>query len=313
MSEGPFVSYAQNAEDVVLWRTLRHVTNGHYVEVGANHPSDDSITKAFYDRGWSGITVEPLEELSDLHRSQRPRDLQVRAAVSDGQFDSITLHSVVGSGLSSTVDDIGDRHRSAGWNVEDIVVPSASLDDILADAGWTSTPIHFMIIDVEGAEGAVLRGLDLRAYRPWVLVVEATEPNSTEQTHGEWEPGLLAAGYTFCLFDGLSRFYVADEHRETLASSLSYPAYILDNYVPARLDRAERAAAQLGETLADTERQLIRWRHRALVEWAELAAAATSHGDVQGLAAQLEAFRNSTSWRITGPLRALSRSIGRRR
>ena len=58
----PFVSYAQNYEDVMLWRVLRDVERGFYVDVGAADPEEWSVTRAFYDRGRSGINVEPLEE-----------------------------------------------------------------------------------------------------------------------------------------------------------------------------------------------------------------------------------------------------------
>ena len=36
-----FVSYAQNGEDVVLWRALSHVENGFYVDVGAADPETE--------------------------------------------------------------------------------------------------------------------------------------------------------------------------------------------------------------------------------------------------------------------------------
>ena len=56
-----FISYAQNYEDVMLWRALQHVENGFYVDVGANDPTVDSVTKAFYDRGWRGLNIEPVQ------------------------------------------------------------------------------------------------------------------------------------------------------------------------------------------------------------------------------------------------------------
>ena len=59
MTQPPFDSFAQNGEDVVLWRALGHIANGRYVDVGANHPTNDSVTRAFYDRGWRGIAIEP--------------------------------------------------------------------------------------------------------------------------------------------------------------------------------------------------------------------------------------------------------------
>lgn len=47
----PFVSYAQNLEDVRLWRALKLFPRGFYIDVGANHPRIDSVTLAFYERG----------------------------------------------------------------------------------------------------------------------------------------------------------------------------------------------------------------------------------------------------------------------
>ena len=59
MKQRPFVSHAQNFEDVMLHRALRHVTKGFYVDIGADHPTDLSVTKAFYDRNWRGIGLIP--------------------------------------------------------------------------------------------------------------------------------------------------------------------------------------------------------------------------------------------------------------
>jgi hypothetical protein len=55
-----FVSYAQNFEDVMLWRALRSLESGFYIDVGANDPTIDSVTKAFYASRWHGINIEPM-------------------------------------------------------------------------------------------------------------------------------------------------------------------------------------------------------------------------------------------------------------
>ena len=50
MSRDPFVSYAQNQEDVVLARALRpDDSEGFWVDVGAGDPVLDSVTAAFAD------------------------------------------------------------------------------------------------------------------------------------------------------------------------------------------------------------------------------------------------------------------------
>jgi hypothetical protein len=59
---------------------------------------------------------------------------------------------------------------------------------------------------------------------------EAREPRTARPSHEAWEGDLIANGYRFVLFDGLSRFYVAEEHYEQLGGVLSAPANVLDNF-----------------------------------------------------------------------------------
>jgi FkbM family methyltransferase len=307
----PIISFAQNREDVVLWRALSGITDGRYVEVGANHPTDDSVTRLFYDAGWSGITVEPEPGFADLQRTARPRDTLVEAAVGTAPDGKITLHVVPGTGLSTTVDDVIDRHLAAGIDHVDIVVPVRRLDDILTDAGWEpDQPIHFLLVDVEGAEDDVLASLDLTQWRPWVLVIESTAPNSTVRTHDTWEPGVLAADYEFCLFDGLSRFYVAAERADELREALGYPACILDNAKPLALSVAEHELQEL-------RAQVVHWRTLALTQWADALAEASGRARAGGgaeadqLRGELEAIQQTLSWRITRPLRMAKSAVSR--
>ena len=308
-SASPFHSYAQNNEDVVLWRALRDVSVGRYVEVGANHPLIDSVSRAFYDRGGSGITVEPVPYFADLQRAQRPRDLLVEAAIgtTDGE---ITLHLVPGTGLSTVVDAVSVMHASEGIDHVDVTVPSKRLDDVLTEAGWSpDEDLHFMLIDVEGAEQDVLASVDLTRWRPRVLVVEATAPNAPVSTHEAWEPAVLSSGYQFCLFDGVSRFYVADEWAEALHPALSYPACAHDHFVSLPLVTAQQEREEL-------RGQAAHWRTVALTAWADAVQEATAHtaraGDgaaVDALRAQIAAIQDTVSWRITAPLRAVRRAI----
>jgi hypothetical protein len=73
-------------------------------------------------------------------------------------------------------------------------------------------PVHFLKVDVEGFEADVLRGMDFPLCRPWIVVVEAIMPNSRDSNHA-WEH-LVTDQYRFAWFDGLNRYYVADEHAE---------------------------------------------------------------------------------------------------
>lgn len=255
------MSWAQNGEDVVLWRALHDVEDGCYVDVGAHHPSVLSVTRALYEKGWSGVNLEPLPDAVALMEQARPRDLTLRAAAGSSP-GRLTFHEVVGTGLSTLRDDVAATHEGSGFEVREHEVEVVTLDDVL-DEHLAGRQVHVLKVDVEGAEADVLLGLDLERHRPWVLLVEATEPMTVNPSHAEWEPRLLERGYDFCLFDGISRFYVASEHAERLRYSLSYPACALDDYIPSAQHEAETerdAAAERADAWrAEALRQAVRY------------------------------------------------------
>lgn len=278
-SEPHFVSYAQNGEDVVLWRALSGVPSGRYIDVGANDPKLASVSRAFYDRGWQGIAVEPNPEYARRYRAERPRDIVVEAAVMDAAGTPVTLHSFSGTGLSTLVDSVSAEHTGSGFEVNDIVVESKRLDDIIREAGFDSGDIHFLSVDVEGAEQSVLESIDFSRYRPWIVVVEATAPRTTRRTHSAWEPLLLEAGYEFCLFDGLSRFYVAAEHAPAISAQVDYPVCVFDEFVTFDQVRQQAEMNRL---------------HRAVAD--EAARADRAESEIAGIRATL-------SWQLATPLR----------
>jgi hypothetical protein len=94
-------------------------------------------------------------------------------------------------------------------------------------------PIDFMKIDVEGSERPVIESGDWDRYRPRVLVIEATRPNSSVPAHEAWEHLVLNQGYRCVLFDGLNRFYAQHDDREA-GDVLGRPANVLDGYEPWR-------------------------------------------------------------------------------
>jgi hypothetical protein len=68
-----------------------------------------------------------------------------------------------------------------------------------------------MSIDVEGSEDRALAGIDLRRWRPTLLLLEATIPGTFIPCWEGWEPGLLAQGYRFAGADPANRYYVTEE------------------------------------------------------------------------------------------------------
>lgn len=237
-----FVSYAQNYEDIMLWRALRHVEPGFYIDIGAHDPVNHSVTAAFYERGWSGINVEPVQAYYSALAEARPRDKNLRLAVGvqDGEDP---LFVIPNTGLSTLLESLAVNHTASGFKVEEAKIEVQTLARVCRD--HARGEIHFLKIDVEGLEQAVLAGADFAAFRPWIVVVEATAPNSQVTTHESWEPILIEAHYRMVWFDGLNRFYLALEHEE-LATAFSSPPNVFDDFVrhidahPVRLPEPHR-------------------------------------------------------------------------
>jgi FkbM family methyltransferase len=240
-------SYAQALEDVVLWRALRDVEKGFWIDVGANDPLHGSVTKSFSVRGWCGINIEPVSEWFDKLVKDRPNDINLKVAAYSFNGE-IQLHEIVGTGLSTSIDEFANRAQ--GFSQNTITVPCRTLSTICGD--HVQGTIHFLKIDVEGAERFVLEGCDFDRFRPWIVMVEATEPLTTVPTHQTWEHILTEARYDFLLSDGLNRFYSACERPE-LKPALAFPA---DDYTRATeiwthgsLEHANTVLRQRIETL----------------------------------------------------------------
>ena len=216
------LSYAQNLEDYHLDLAFAGQSIGTYVDVGGGHPVADNVSFWFYLKGWRGLIVEPQAELAEAYRHVRPRDrvFQGLAGATDGEVE---FHIVEGlHGLSSMIQpSAGDATQPAvAYRTE--TRPVRRLDRLVAEAGLGT--VDFLKIDVEGAEPQVVAGIDFKVFRPRMLVIEAINPGNLVGDASAWEPQVLAAGYEFCLFDRLNRFYVASEARELRARLPIEPA-----------------------------------------------------------------------------------------
>ena len=284
-----FVSYAQNFEDVMLWRALKHVESGFYIDIGAQDPIIDSVSRAFYEHGWRGVHVEPTQQYSDKLRLARPDETVLQLAIGN-QAGALTFYEFEDTGLSTADPDIARRHQEAGFCCNETLVPVISLDALFERIGVQD--IHWLKLDVEGLEKAVLESWKSSSARPWVLVIESTRPLTQEESHDEWEKLLLAKGYRYVYFDGLNRFYISRHHAD-LVSAFRAPPNIFDGFVLS--GSASQPFYKLAEAKAN--------QAEAKANQAE-AKANQAEANFVGLL-------NSKSWRLTAPLRWLGRMVRR--
>lgn len=216
----PLISYAQNFEDVMLWRALRNVANGFYIDIGAHDPRIDSVSRLFYEHGWRGMHLEPLPVYCNALRVDRPDESVIQAAVAD-KPGVLTFYEIPDTGISTASPEIAAAHRQRGFVTHEMVVPTVTLEQIFEQTQGKA--IHWLKIDVEGLEDQVLSGWGNAVAMPWVVVVESTLPLTQQESFEEWEHHLLTRGYSFAYFDGLNRFYLSPSHDDLRCSFTAGP------------------------------------------------------------------------------------------
>ena len=245
-----FTSYAQNFEDVMLWRALKHVENGVYIDVGAQHPVIDSVSLAFYEHDWRGVHVEPSAHYAQLLRDTRPDETVIQAAV-NGKGAVLKFYEIPETGLSTCNADIAEQHRASGFTIIETSVPCVTLANIFESCA--ECEIHWLKIDVEGLEEQVLQGWMPSKARPWIVVVESTLPSTQIESHDKWEKLILDLDYKFVYFDGLNRFYLAKKHPE-LEDAFRAGPNVFDGFVLSGT-ASSPFCALLNDSLASREQE----------------------------------------------------------
>ena len=237
-----FTSYAQNFEDVILARVFPGET-GFYIDAGANDPVFHSVTKHFYDKGWSGVNIEPHRRFYRRLREERPRDINVNAGLSDREAVATFHEEPTGTGISSLTTLFADWN--AGKTVEQRPIELTTLARICER--YVDRPIDFLKVDVEGVERPACEGGDWAKWRPRVVLIEANWP----ETFDDWDAWFKDRDYHFALFDRINRYYVRSEDRD-LIPALAMPYNSLDRAIPYQHSRLFR---QLREELDDLKRR----------------------------------------------------------
>ena len=195
-------TYAQYNEDLILLALFADLKTGFYVDVGANYPTIDSVTKLFYDKGWTGINIEPIKGLQEQLQRERPKDINLQCGVGDTPKKA-TLREYTSVSGHSTFDAKQKAAQDKRLEYVDYEVQIKTLKQIF-DANKVKG-IQFLKIDVEGFEYEVVAGNDWKKYRPEVICIEANHVSR------DWRPILERNQYRLFIADGLNEYYVEDK------------------------------------------------------------------------------------------------------
>ncbi len=201
------VTYAQNREDIIIDWFFKDRKTGFYIDIGAGNPDIDTVTKLFYNKGWNGINVEPIDHIYRYINKRRKRDINLNIGVSN-KSGKLSFREYGTDGLSTFSNEMKEDYLDHPDNVTskfiDYQVDVVTLSQIFKEHA-KSIRVQFLKVDVEGYEYEVLAGNDWKKNRPELLCIEANHVKH------DWRPILLENEYVKAHHDGLNEYYVAAE------------------------------------------------------------------------------------------------------
>lgn len=186
----PLEFYSQFNQDTFLEEhVFRGFRNGIYMDVGAHDGVTINNTLFFEKcRNWTGVNIEPILSVYNILINNRPHSLNINCAISntDGHAEFLCNkgYTEMLSGLKSFYDQ---RHYNRLYRENAIM--NSTTDTILVETKKIETicrdhdikHIHYLSIDVEGAEFEVIKSINFDTVFIDVIGFENNYPDVGEQ------------------------------------------------------------------------------------------------------------------------------------
>jgi len=166
--------YSNWGLDMMVDDFFKDKLNGIYIDVGCHHPFLNNNTYRLYKRGWEGINVDLDFSTIDMFNFFRRSDLNIEAAVSNEKSVKNFYFFHNRSAINTLSEDLGTKAR------EIKKINTTTLNMIIENSKFKNSKIDLVSIDVEGHEMHILRGFDLKKYKPNLIILEFIDPKIKE-------------------------------------------------------------------------------------------------------------------------------------
>lgn len=139
------------------------VTDGFFLDVGSGDGINSSNTVALERKGWTGICVDPFPTNMQGRTCQMFKEVVYSEA-----GKRVTFH--MGGSLGGIADNLG-AYKDRAEKSPAVELTTVTLGDIL-DRAKAPRFIHFMSLDIEGAELEALRGVPFDKYKFGAFAIE---------------------------------------------------------------------------------------------------------------------------------------------
>jgi len=160
--------------DLILNDIFKNKKKGFYIDIGCHHPLINNHTYLFYKKGWNGINIDLDFNSIDMFNFFRPKDLNRQVALSN-EIVNTEFYFYHNRAAKNTIS------KQFGLDATEIKkIKTNTLDNLIYELKLQNQKIDFVNIDVEGNELNVLKGFDLKKFKPKVILLEYIRNDMTE-------------------------------------------------------------------------------------------------------------------------------------
>lgn len=219
LAEPPAPSWSQSGEDRIvhfLFERMGSVQHLTYADLGAAFPAGHNNTYLFYTLEGSGLLVEADPAYLPMYQQFRPRDRVEQVAVvprrlADREFVEFYTMDDPGWSTVSTEHAAVASALNKGGIKATLRVPCITINDLLG-RHFPDGNLDLLSMDLEGVDAELLEELDLRRFRPQVIIVEnqhGWDPQWIRQARGA--ANLMTSGYVMFACTFVNYIFVRQE------------------------------------------------------------------------------------------------------
>ena len=204
------IHLAEFGEDIFVRRFFKKVKKGFYVDVGAYHPIKGSLTYDLYKKNWTGINIDLSKISIDLFKFSRPKDINLRAAVTD--FDGKTFFYE-----NSPINQQNSLKENS--DTQKIEIDCYKLNTILENQKIET--IDYLNIDAEGNDLKVISTFNFKKFEPFLVSIEFNDYNINNLINSDINILMENNDYKLISKFGVSCFYIQKEQIEKIHDLMS--------------------------------------------------------------------------------------------
>lgn len=171
------VSYSQCGEDLIvdfLLTWVLGIKEPSYLDIGAHHPFKLNNTYLFYQKGLTGVNIEPDPYLFSDFQKVRQRDININKGVGFNKGNEMADFYIMSSRTLNTFSKKEADRISGGGNIKIDEIKKIELINIndVFSKYFADKTLDFLSIDVEGLDFEIIKSLNFEMYRPNIICLE---------------------------------------------------------------------------------------------------------------------------------------------